>query len=427
MMRLPYPVAQHGRGNARNFSSTTSKKVLIIGAGTVGPLIALALKRAQFHPVLFDSVAKFGDVGGGLSLAPNGLLFLKNLGLLEKVYQQGCPVKSMSINTLEGHPVLTLSGKSLYDQYGFFLTGIRRSRLHQIMMDQVAQENIPVHLSKRLNDIRQSDSSISACFEDGSVVEGDLLLGCDGLKSVTRQLLWGKENPRFTGIEANIGIANWDSTLRFRPGHSEIFRGKGKSMGIFGIGQNEILWFIAQNSLANATESWVQDQGPERAQRIVTELKQLRVSRFAQEVVSKSNRVLRYGIFDRPPLNSWTKGRATLVGDAAHPMPPHFGQGANTALEDGGVLTELMKLKSDPLEAFSIYENVRIKRVDRILKISHQMGEINTLSNPMLCKLRDIVTVAALFALGKPPLDETFAYNYQKVAEKAAQKNYSLL
>jgi 2-polyprenyl-6-methoxyphenol hydroxylase-like FAD-dependent oxidoreductase len=188
-----------------------NSSILINGCGTVGPLLALALKRQNLEPQLFDSVDEFRDVGGAFNLAPNGLCFVKSLGLLDQVYQGGTPLGVAYIKSLGGKTITKFTGDSINEKYGIYNTGILRSRFHQICMDQVKREGIPVHLGKQLVDIHQNKSKVTAIFKDGSNFTGDVLVGTDGLHSATRQILFGKETPldllelrRFWGLRLSI-------------------------------------------------------------------------------------------------------------------------------------------------------------------------------------------------------------------------------
>ncbi|KAJ3010022.1 UNVERIFIED_CONTAM: hypothetical protein HDU68_002372 [Siphonaria sp. JEL0065] len=399
----------------------SNKKVLIIGAGTVGPLLGVALKRAGFAPHLFDAAPTFADIGGGFNLSPNGLRFVKNLGLLDKVYEAGTPVKTVYIHKLDGRPVGSFSGDIIKEKYGIANTGILRSRFNAIAVQAAREESIPISNGKRLTGISQTNDKVTASFEDGSSETGDLLIGADGLRSATRQILFGKEDPEYTGMDAIIGVthvSDLPAGAEYTPQFMTAFQGKGTQFGIYGIGHGQLVWFIAARGDGNGKESWATDVTGSR-QLILERLQSLGAAPISRQVVEHSSRVLRFAICDRKPLATWSQGRCVLIGDAAHPMSPHLGQGANTALEDGGLLSELLKANSDDHKfVFSAFEKARLARTTTIVKSARGMAASIELVNPFLCDLRDKF-LALMFAVMKgPPVDGMYRYDYVEVSKK---------
>jgi salicylate hydroxylase len=395
-------------------TSSSPQKVLIMGAGTVGPLLAIALKRAQFDVELFDSASEFKDVGGAFMLAPNGLRFAQNLGLLDKIYEGGTRNKAVQFLKLDGTPITTLN-LGFVDKFGISVVGIKRFRFHTAIMEQVHKEGIPVHLNKRLKDLDQDTHKAKATFVDGTTVVGDLVIGCDGIKSATREALFGKEDPKLTGIEAILGITTLDSSLDLPSAVTRMYQGNGIQFGTYEIGKNERLWFVGLRGDGFSTESWDQETIDFR-DKVASNLKKWGCNQVQQDLVLKSYRIMRYAICDREPLKSWTKGRVTLVGDAAHPMPPHLGQGANTALEDVGVLSELLKYLPYE-EAFKQYEALRLKRTTNFLISSRYMASLNYIKSPLGCWIRDKMVKLAM-ERQVPPVEAMYRYDYLAETQK---------
>jgi salicylate hydroxylase len=297
--------------------------------------------------------------------------------------------------------------------------------MHQFFMQQVQKENIPVYLNKELVAIpRNSEEGVVVQFADGTTESGDILIGADGLSSGTRQVLFGKEEPRFTGVVTVIGLVKHTKTTPFQPADGQIFQGSGRQIGIYGIRPDESLWFYGEKGTReSAKETWVvEDSDAQKmAQEIALDLQRLKMVPQVPEFVKQSYRVIRYGIFDRNPIQTWSKGNATLVGDAAHPMPPHLGQGGNTALEDAGVLTEFLKeFPKNPRKAFQLYEELRLKRTYRTVAMANWMGKMNYVENDFLCGLRDHFLKFA-FRNG-PPVDDMFGYDYLQEVNKKLGK-----
>jgi salicylate hydroxylase len=400
-------------------------KVLISGSGTVGPLLAIALKRAGFQPVLFDKAPAFRDVGGGINLAPNGLLFIKRLGLLEDLVALGAPMKSTTIKKWDGSLITRFTGDQIRQKFEVTNLGIKRHSMHQYFMQAVEKEKIPVFLNKEVVAIlRNAEDGVVIQFADGTKESGDILIGADGLSSGTRQALFGKEEPRFTGVVAVIGIVKHTDSSPFQPADGQIFQGGGRQIGIYGIRPNESLWFCGEKGRKEtAKENWVVEdsQAQSMAREIADEFQRRKLPQEVCDFVKQSYRVIRYGIFDRNPIQTWSKGNITLVGDAAHPMPPHLGQGGNTALEDVGVLAELLKeFPTNPRKAFQVYEDMRLKRTYRTVAMANWMGKMNYIESDFLCSLRDRFLQFA-FRNG-PPVDDMFGYDYLKEVHKQLGK-----
>ncbi|KAJ3103840.1 hypothetical protein HDU96_009131 [Phlyctochytrium bullatum] len=415
-------------------------KIPIVGAGTAGPILALALKRAGHQPVLFDRIDKAGDVGGGINFAANGLRIIKSLGFLDEFERQGMPMVRTEIRKLDGRQVLSFSGKDFEKKYGIPNIAIRRSRMHSLFLQKCQEAGVEIHLRKQLVSVRSAEAGfgVSATFADGSVAEGDFLVGADGLKSAARAFVVGEEAPpRFTGIEAIIGISN--SKTEAQAGITRIYQGAGKQVGMYGIGNGtEMLWFVGypQKQENLVQESWEVD-GEGVANREAINMSEIfsgwGLPSDVVEMVARSSRIIRYGIFDRDPTDKWHKGNVLLLGDAAHPMPPHLGQGGNTSLEDAGVLSELVarllpSTATSPLShanletVFKTYTSLRTQRTADITKTAREMGKMNSLENPLLCSLRDSFLALLFWAYGGPPVEAMYGYDYKEVVEKALKK-----
>ncbi|KAI8848056.1 hypothetical protein BC829DRAFT_444130 [Chytridium lagenaria] len=338
--------------------------------------------------VLYDHIAAAGDVGGGINFAVNGLRVIQELGFLDEFKKEGTPMIKTLVKKLDGRRITEFSGEAIAEKYG---------------IHNVAQEaNIPIHLNKNLTSIVQPSSStslgVTAHFTDGTQADGDILIGADGLNSITRSAVFGTNEPapRFTGIEAIIGISTTPNNAV-----TQILQGGGKQFGMYGIGRDEVVWFVGYQQMQEnlVKEKLFREWGVEES--------------FA-EVVERSSRVIRYGIFDREPRKPWSKGNVVLIGDAAHPMPPHLGQGGNTALEDSGVLSHLIT---------RLHPSTSTTTPTDITKSARELGKINSLESPLLCSLRDAaISMTVWMNGGVPPLDAMYGYKCKEEVEKALKK-----
>ncbi|KAJ3096517.1 hypothetical protein HDU97_005805 [Phlyctochytrium planicorne] len=448
-------------------------RIPIIGAGTVGQIMAIALKRAGHLPELYDGIPRAGDVGGGINFAPNGLKVLKDMGLLDGFIErgvfhlhivackeaipfklsgvsslldkirsltsfQGQPCSKLVINKLDGRPIASFSQEPFLRKYGIPNIAIRRSRLQTYFLEAAANEGIPIHFNKQLSSVSQPSLDklgVTATFKDDTQTTGDVLIGADGLHSKTRVAVFGEEPPpKYTGIEAIIGISQADTAEA--ASITRIHQGAGKQFGMYGIGgDREMLWFVAypQAEEKLVRESWEADGegvAKREAHEISAIFRKWGLEEGFAKIVERSSRIIRYGIFEREPRDTWSKGNVVLIGDAAHPMPPHLGQGGNTALEDAAVLASLItklykpnasdKSNASLKTAFKIYTELRAKRTANITKAARELGKINSISSPFLCALRDsAIALAIWYNGGAPPVDAMYGYNCEEVVANA--------
>jgi salicylate hydroxylase len=198
-------------------------KVIIIGCGVAGPTLAIFLKQFGFHPVIYERAKQFADAGlsllfvrpliefervlasltCGKSLQPNGLKILSLLpGLFASI--PGKDVLSMSsYSTLQEDEGLLGENDvpaNVRDAFGYPMRGVRRTELLQHLVDTAEAQGIPIHWDHRLIDIEQSDGVVKAIFANGFTDTSSFLVGCDGLHSVTRTVLFGEDPITFLGL-----------------------------------------------------------------------------------------------------------------------------------------------------------------------------------------------------------------------------------
>jgi 2-polyprenyl-6-methoxyphenol hydroxylase-like FAD-dependent oxidoreductase len=356
--------------------SRASRRVLVIGAGVAGPVCAIFLKRAGYDVELFERYAEpVGDEGGGLMIAPNGMAILGRLGLAHPIREAGAVTRSMVFGDEFGAQIasiaLTTPGREAP-------VTLARAALNSVLLTAVQAAGVPVHYGRPLASVATSAASVSAIFEDGTCATGDLIVGADGLHSAVRKSMFpeGQHDARYTGF-TNIGGFSpptapdmiEDSAMRLFFGAKAFFAFAPIRDGA----RRRLMWWT---SLAFPDEPGFQSL----ARRDPDALRQQLVARFSPlpaplpELVAASEAVLRTGIYDLEPLPSWSAGRAVLIGDAAHAMPPHAGQGASMAMEDALVLIRCLQREPTIERAFDRYECARRPRVERIAAGARKNG-----------------------------------------------------
>lgn len=352
------------------------KKIIIIGGGIGGTATALALNHEGFEPVVYERTQVLREVGAGIALWANATHILKNLGLLEAALQVGCLTTNYQFNSQHGKELVNVA----IDGFELPVVGIHRAELHQLLWCNVPGEKF--HLGETFERFEQHDQ-VHAYFASGLEVEGDALIGADGLRSRVRTALLGDIPPTYRNFKTWRGLTDYVPS-DYRPGYIQEFLGGGKGFGFMMLGKGKMYWYAA----AIAPEAQ-----PDAAIGRKQELETMYQDWFPAipELIAATDEanILTTDLYDRPPTQPWSKGNITLLGDAAHPMLPTMGQGACTALEDAYVVAKCLKEHPDPIAAFQHYEALRFPRTKAIVEQSLQSGKMGKLKNPLAVGLRN--------------------------------------
>lgn len=227
----------------------------------------------------------------------------------------------------------------------------------------LANDPISIHLGQSFINLVQDETGVTAHFSDGTVAKGDVLIGSDGGRSVVRNEVHGTEPVRYTGqacYRALVPTALLQTKLR-------------KSPRCMHLGPDRVLihFLLRRNSVLNVVAFARQPRWQEEGWAIPAEVSEL-LELYADfhphvlEIINsiEPNALFKWGLRDREPLQQWTLGRVSMLGDAAHPMTPFLGQGAVVAIEDGTVLGRCFAKARTPEEALRLYEMARKERAN---------------------------------------------------------------
>lgn len=334
--------------------------VAIVGSGIGGLTAAIALRRAGFRVDVYDQASELSEIGAGVSLGGNGMRVLDALGL-------GAAVRDVAANLgrIEFHH--WLSGDIFYehpmgtwyeDRFGGPFLGIHRADFHQVLLS--AYDGEP-HLGHRCVAVHESPAGVELEFANGSTAHADLVVGADGLRSAVRTHVNHSEAV-FAGMSCFRGLTPVDKV----PGGDRFgltfFLGPGRHLVAYPVRGGELINFVAYVPDPEWTlESWSARCAPEEA-----------VAAFegwhpvVTTLLANAEETGRWALYDREPLRTWSTGRVTLLGDAAHPMLPHAGQGSNQAIEDAGALASYLASGSSMEDALQRYERLRKARTRQI-------------------------------------------------------------
>lgn len=353
-------------------------RTIVIGAGIGGLTGALALKQKGIDVAVYERSAVLADVGAGISLWPNALKALYQLGLRPAL--DGVSFVSMdgALRSKDG----TILSRTTADQFiarlGLPVVVFHRADLLAVLVD--AARDIPIHTGHECRDLEDAADGVIVRFANGASAASDVLVGADGLRSVVRDRLGVPGALRYSGYTAWRGIAPFD-TAGLMAGET---LGPGQRFGLAPIHGNRVYWYATDNV-------------PEGQREPPLETKTRLMRLFADwhepipELIRSTGEeaILRNDIYDRDPAARWGSGRVTLLGDAAHPMTPNLGQGACQAIEDALVLAHHLSIGPDIASSLRRYEAERIPRTRSIVTASRRVGALFQVESRTFCRLRD--------------------------------------
>lgn len=372
-----------------------SRHAIIIGGGIAGTAMALFLKRAGITSVIYEAYPKRDDIGGGLQLAPNGMNVLTSLSLADKVIEHGTIASEMRFLNQKGK-ILGKINRDLQDKYGQPAVNISRSALHNILVEEVGRQGILIHYNKRLvNIIDNSGKQVVAKFEDGSLAEGDFVIGADGINSKTRDvILPGAPKPAYTGLQWIAGFVPQKEVRFIDKEDHKLYMVFGLK-GFFGYGnfsrkQSTIGWWYNIVKDKEITKEELSSVSNEEIRRELLEICK-GWNDPVEELILNTPKLIRGNVYDIQSLPSWHNNRrVVLIGDAAHAVSPNSGQGASLALEDASYLAKLIMEKPDSLsDVFEQFVHERRPRVEKIIAEGRRSGDNKKEMTPFTAWLRD--------------------------------------
>jgi len=343
-------------------------RILIAGAGLGGLTAALALIRRGFRVTVLEQAPALGEVGAGVQIGANGMCVLDHLGLwpaLEPLAWQPEGKRIYHYRTGESWPLYDLGADSV-ERYGFPYCMFHRADLHAVLAAAVAgAQPDAICLNAQLAGIEQNGSRAIALLESGERVAGAALIGADGIHSVTRRALFGPDDPQFTGIVAWRGVvptANLPAQL-LEP-QSAIWIGPGGHCVHYQLRNGALMNFVGAIERNDwQVESW---NTPGTVAECLHDFDGW--NETLRSLIHALPTPYKWALHVREPMEAWSKGRITLLGDACHATLPFLAQGANHAIEDGLVLARALHAFADVETALRRYEAARLERTARMVR-----------------------------------------------------------
>lgn len=359
-------------------------RALIIGGGIGGLTAAIALRHIGIEAHVYDQAPELKEIGAGLSVWSNGAKALDLLGLGERWRSITAPLVCADTRTPNGRVLGWLDVGKINAATGHPSVAAPREELFDLLLQALPKE--AMHAGKRFDQFRDNGSSVTAVFTDGSVTEGTFLVGADGFSSLTRRQMFTGEVAVYAGYATWRGMAHIDPGPQW-PKHALVRTlGRGEYFGVGEISRGRYLWYATKNR---------EEHAPEPEGRKATLLRH-----FGQwpypipELLAATNEsdMLLHPVYKMRPMKTWSRGRVTLLGDAAHPIEPSLGMGASLALEDAVILARCLQSEESLETALKRYEKSRRSRVRRIVRTSAFLAKTEQLEDGVACRLRDLAS-----------------------------------
>ncbi|MDX2143751.1 MAG: FAD-dependent monooxygenase [Rhodospirillaceae bacterium] len=361
--------------------------VLIVGAGMGGLTAALALQRAGLKVSVFETAPQLGEVGAGLTISPNATHALEYVGLGPYMAAHADrPEAGASLHYQTGEVLYyTQRDSDFRKTYGAEYYQIHRADLHNGLADAVkTRDPGAIRVDHTFKTAVQSGDKVTVTFTNGQSYTGDVLIGCDGVKSVVRELLYGPDKPKFTGQAAFRGLVDAGPVREhIVPTPSATALGPGRLFTRYYLRHRTLINFVG----LVRTDAWKEEGWaiPATVEEMLSVYGDFNEHVKAIIRSTPPGRLFKWGLFDREPLPRWTRGRISLLGDAAHPMLPFLGMGAAMAIEDGAVLGRAFEAATTVEEALARYEQARRERAN--------MVQINSRKQALLYQSDDPATM----------------------------------
>lgn len=349
------------------------KKIAIIGGGIAGLTFALSLKSEEYECHIFEKKESFGEIGAAISVFPNALSVMDELGLYSNILKTAGELKKILIKTSKG----TILGYS-EPKCEYPVICIHRADLHRVLLNHTSAK---LFENQGLKSIAEThDHKLRLVFENGKSELFDAVIGADGIHSEVRKYVINDGLPFFRGYNIWRGVVK----TNFDIGHGSETLGKGQRVGIVPIKEGVYGWW------ATCNEEFMQDDEPEGTR---VKLKRL----FGDwhhpipSLIEETEVILKNSLLDRIPTKGWSKNNVVLIGDAAHPTTPNLGQGGCTAIEGAYLLSKCIDKYGLTEKAYNRYEKLHFDRAKQINQESLRLGKIGQLSNPLAILLRNLL------------------------------------
>ena len=359
-------------------STGGTPEIAIIGGGIGGTAAAAFLAQAGLPSTVYEQASAIKEIGAGLVIAPNAARLLRRLGVLESLRGRavqldvGWEFRRWTDGTILSAENLSTACEQLYGEHTYTA---HRADLLDAVMSVVPTGSI--RLGQRCVGVGLDGDRVAVHFDDGEVIRPDIVIGADGIHSVIRPFVATPSPPTYSGLCAFRALVPAERAPAFARRPAQVlWIGPGHHLVHYPVSGGEYVNVVAfAPAEDDSVESW---SAMATLEEFLSEFEgwDPRLAGLIHAGATPG----RWALLDRPPLQRWSRGPVTLLGDAAHPMFPFFAQGAAQSLEDAALLAScIANGVDDPVTALERYQVLRIPRTTRLQELSHGRAEVNHL------------------------------------------------
>lgn len=346
--------------------SASKPRIAIVGAGIGGLTLGLLLRKHGVAARIYEQASELREVGAAVGLAANGTRVLRRLGLGDQLTELSAePTDLVYRHWASGKLIVRYPmGPRYSERFGAEFLGIHRMNLQRILADSWGSEGL--YLNSRVSDLEDASDGIRLHFADRDSVAADVVIGADGVRSIVRPwVTGGGPPPRYSGASGFRGLAQVSELSELPdPMTIQFWLGPGGYVIHYPISSETVNFLaIRPGPTPWPHSTWMTHEPPGTALESFEGW-----HRSVRDLVGSVEQSPRWALFSMPSLQRWTRGNAVLLGDAAHAMLPHQGQGANQAIEDAAVLAPLLARtdRSGIGDALHRYQELRRPRTRQL-------------------------------------------------------------
>jgi salicylate hydroxylase len=365
-----------GTDPSRHLHGKEDIRIAVVGGGIGGLSIALFLRRTGLNELtVFEQAPELTEIGAGIQIAPNAVRLLRRLGFAEHLSEAGVRLEvGWEFRRWEDGRVLFSQrlGDECERMFGEPYYTVHRAHLLDMLREALPEEML--RLGHRCVDVTQDEDEVELSFENGASERADAVIGADGIHSAVHDAILPPHPATFSGLCAYRALIPAEhAPEEARRPVTTLWLGPGRHFVHYPVSAGREINLVTANPAGDwREESWT-------AEGRVEDL----ASEFAgwdervQQLIASVTETKRYAFYDREPLERWTVGRVTLLGDAAHPMMPFFAQGATQAIEDAAVVAGCLgEATRGTVEAALLrYESLRKERASKVQRMSRARRE----------------------------------------------------
>ena len=355
-------------------------KILIVGAGIGGLVSALCLNKKGYEVEIYEQSEVLSELGAGVQLSPNATRVLDYLKLTDDLKPHVFEPRSFQFLNYKTEKIISKRelGLKIQDDFGLPNFDVHRADLQKVLLNKVEEEGIKILTNMKVIDVGNEENKAYIKINEEKI-KADIVIGADGIHSIVREKIFEKKESSFTGNVAWRMLIPVDLLPRdlILP-DTTVWLGPKKHFVSYHVsgGKNlNCVCLVEQDGWTN--ESWSERGNIEDLREVYNGWNQTIETLLK---IANPNTLYRWALHDRPPMKQWSKGRITLLGDAAHPMLPFLAQGAAMAIEDGAVLADCISSYKDNEKSLKYFEQIRKPRTSFVQLAARRNAKILHLS-----------------------------------------------